>query len=74
MSRKKQVQIDYSDIPSTDEKFWESAEVIIPQKKKSITLRLDSEVLEWFKEHGKGYQTKINAVLKTYVARSKSTT
>jgi len=58
---------DYSTIPETDTKFWKNAKITLPQKKKLLTLRLDSEVVAWFKEEGKGYQTKINAVLKSYV-------
>lgn len=72
MSKIKQNNIDYSDIPETNADFWKDAKICIPQHKQSITLRIDSDVLEWFKTLGKGYQTKINAVLKTYVERSKS--
>ena len=64
MSKKK---IDYSDIPETNTKFWKKTKIMLPQKKKLLTLRLDSEIIDWFKEEGKGYQTKINAVLKSYV-------
>jgi len=60
--------IDYSEIPdlSEDEQFWANAELVVPEKKAQITLRLDSDVLEWFKSQGKGYQTRINSVLRTY--------
>ena len=37
-----------------------------PARKASISLRIDAEVLEWFKAQGAGYQTRINAVLKAY--------
>jgi len=40
----------------------------MPAKKQSITLRLDQEVLGWFRQSGRGYQTRINAVLRSYVA------
>lgn len=60
-------QIDYSEIPATDEKFWKDAKLVIPQAKHSVHLRLDSDIYEWFKSQGKRYQTHINAVLKTYV-------
>ncbi len=59
--------IDYSDISKLDEKFWENAQLVMPENKVKVTMRLDPEVLNWFKEQGKGYQTKINAVLKSYV-------
>ena len=60
-------EIDYSDIPETNENFWQSAKLVIPENKARISIRLDNEVLAWFKSQGKGYQTKINAVLKSYV-------
>ena len=63
----KDEEIDYSDIPELDESFWETAVVEYPEKKKPVTLRLDADVLEWFKSKGKGYQTRINAVLRSYV-------
>jgi uncharacterized protein (DUF4415 family) len=59
--------IDDADIPETDESFWINAKIHLPKTKQSITLRLDPEVLDWFKKDGKGYQTKINAVLRAYV-------
>ena len=59
--------IDYSDIPELDDSFFTKTTVQLPKKKDLITLRLDHEVLEFFKHQGKGYQTLINAVLKTYV-------
>ena len=37
-----------------------------PARKTSISLRIDAEVLEWFKAQGAGYQTRINAVLRAY--------
>lgn len=59
--------IDYSDIPPLDADFFGKATITLPKRKDSITLRLDHEVLSYFKRQGKGYQTFINAVLKTYV-------
>ncbi len=46
--------------------FWAEA-IRWPEPKKQITLRLDSDVLEFFKKQGKGYQTAINFVLRQYV-------
>jgi len=60
-------EIDYSDIPATDKEFWKIAKVKLPQPKKAISLRIDPEVLDWFKAQGKGYQSRMNAVLKAYV-------
>ena len=59
--------IDYSDIPELDDAFFKNAKLELPHKKDSVTLRLDHEIIEWFKKRGKGYQTKINAVLRAYV-------
>jgi len=59
--------IDYSDIPRLDDSFFKRPAVQLPQPKKSITIRIDPEVLEWFRAKGTRYQTRINAVLKAYV-------
>ena len=59
--------IDYSDSPPLDDEFFKQATIELPKPKDSITLRLDHEILEYFKKLGRGYQTKINAVLKAYV-------
>jgi uncharacterized protein (DUF4415 family) len=56
-----------ADAQPTDETFWANAEVVMPQPKHAISLRVDSDVLEWFKSHGSGYQTRINAVLRAYM-------
>ncbi len=59
--------IDVSDIPPLDEAFFAEAEVRLPEHKVPITIRLDPDVLIWFRSAGKGYQTRINAVLRTYM-------
>lgn len=64
--------IDTSDIPELDDRFWENAKMVEPITKQSISIRLDSDVLEWFKSQGKGYQTFINNVLRTYVEHQKT--
>jgi uncharacterized protein (DUF4415 family) len=52
---------------------WDNVVVGIPGPKEQITLRIDQDVVEWFKGTGKGYQTRMNAVLKSYVeARQRS--
>lgn len=58
--------IDTSDIPALDTKFFANAELRLPSKH-PVTIRLDQDVLEWFKAQGKGYQTRINAVLRMYM-------
>ncbi len=60
-------KIDTSDIGPLDEDFFKHAELSMRTPKKSLTLRLDADVLEWFREQGKGYQTRINAILRTYM-------
>ena len=60
-------KIDFSDIPELDRKFWKRAEVVLPKTKKAISLRVDPDVLAWFQARGKGYQSLINAVLRSYV-------
>ena len=55
------------DAQPTDSAFWANAEVVMPQRKRAISLRVDSDVLEWFKSHGRGYQTRMNAVLRAYM-------
>ena len=62
----KDKNIDYSDIPELDENFWENAVIEYPEKKKPVTLRIDADVLSWFKSLGKGYQTRINSVLRSF--------
>jgi uncharacterized protein (DUF4415 family) len=63
----KDEEIDYSDIPELDEAFFEKALIVLPQSKASVSIRLDQEVLDWFKAQGKGYQTRINALLRAYM-------
>lgn len=60
----KDEDIDYSDIPEADESFWRRAELQMPQPKKGIYVRLDTDVLDWLKSKGKGYQTRMNAMLR----------
>ena len=51
---------------ATDADFWKNARVVMPRAKQTITIRLDADLLEWFRKQ-KGYQTRINAVLRTYM-------
>ena len=72
----KDKDINLSDLPEVSpDKF---AQAIVRkglkpvQKKSQITLRVDADVLNWFKAQGKGYQTNINALLKAYMEANKS--
>ena len=61
--------IDYSEIPDLSalgEEFWKKAVVKRAEPKAQVTIRLDREVLDWFKSQGRGYQSRINAVLRAY--------
>ena len=61
------------DAQPLDEEFFKYARIVTPPPKKSIHLRVDVDVLEWFKSEGKGYQTCMNAVLRAYMnAQEKS--
>ena len=48
--------------------FWDDA-VVVAVPKRAISLRVDADVLEWFRETGPRYQTRMNAVLRTYVSK-----
>ena len=63
-------EIDLSDAP--EQRNWKSAKrgVFYKPVKQQLTLRLDSDVVDWFKQQGEGYQTKINAVLRKHVGRN----
>jgi hypothetical protein len=56
--------IDYSDIPPLDKSFFTKATEAWPPTKRQLTIRLDADVLKWLKAHGRGYQTRINRILR----------
>jgi uncharacterized protein (DUF4415 family) len=53
--------------PVASAEWFRQAAVLEPQPKKAVSIRLDEDVLAWFKRRGRGYQTRINAVLRAYV-------
>ena len=55
----------------TDVNFWKKAKVVLPQPKQTVTIWLDADLLGWLRRQ-KGYQTRINAVLRTYMNAQKS--
>lgn len=65
-------QIDDSDAPFLPDAVWTKAAVQLPHTKQQITLRIDAEVLDFFKHTGKRYQSRINAVLRSYVQAHKA--
>lgn len=60
----KDADIDYSDIPPLDKSFYTKAREPWPPAKQQLTIRLDADVLKWLKGHGRGYQTRINRILR----------
>jgi len=52
---------------SLGDEFWKNARVVVPRGKTSVHLRIDSDVVEWFRANGKGHLTRMNAVLRAYV-------
>ena len=66
--------IDTSDIPELDDKFWENARIVLPKNKQAVSLRVSPEVLDFFKEENpKGYTSKMAAVLSAYVNAQRAT-
>ena len=55
--------IDTSEIPELDDEFWENAQWIVPEN----YLRIEHEILEWFKRQGQDYHTQINKVLRAHI-------
>ena len=64
-------EIDLSDVPEITPEMFAQAVVrrgLKPaRKKQQITIRIDDDVLAWFRAQGRGYQTKINALLRAYM-------
>ena len=54
--------------PTEDEFDWANAQMLTFPLKQAVSIRLDDDVLQFFRASGKGYQTRINAVLRSYVA------
>ncbi len=50
-----------------DDAHWSEAVLVIPPKKKAISIRVDEDVLDFFRQEGVGYQRRINAVLRSYM-------
>ena len=60
-----------SDVHATDAEFWKSAKVVMPTPKEIVTMRLDADLLRWFRQQ-RGYQTRINAILRAYMQAHES--
>ena len=72
LAEKPDSDIDYSDIPPLDEAFWARAvpNPFFKTVKTQVSVRIDSDVLAWLKNPGKGYQTRINVILREAMLRS----
>ena len=55
---------ELADLPDD---FWDEAVMVYPEPKEPISIRVDREVLSWFRDQGPGYQTRMNAVLRSYM-------
>lgn len=60
-------EVDTSDIPELTKAFFKRAVIRRPEPKTAVTIRLDRQVLNWFKAKGPGYQARINALLRAYM-------
>lgn len=57
---------------AVDEEFWDTAHVVMPPPHKVHTgIRFDADMLDWFKSQGKGWQTRMNAILRSYMEAHK---
>lgn len=73
MKNRGETQAPRADAPEVDmpEGFWDVAQPQEPKTKQAISMRIDPDILEFFKAQGEGYQTRMNAVLKSYVDAQK---
>ena len=64
--------IDFSEIPEMDAAFFQTARLVMPTglSKQAISMRVDDDVLAWFKSQGKGHLSRMNAVLRAYMLSS----
>ena len=60
---------ELADLPAD---FWDDAEVVSPHPKEAISLRVDPDVLRWFRKGGARYQSRMNAVLRSYMTATES--
>lgn len=66
MNRRDDKEIDYSDIPKTDSKFWEDGEMFLPHKKVNISISIDEDLALWLKAMGKYSNNAINSLIRAY--------
>jgi uncharacterized protein (DUF4415 family) len=68
----KDSDIDYSDIPPLGDEFFRKAAIPWPPAKRQLTIRLDDDVLQWLRANGRGYQTRINRILRAAMESAQS--
>lgn len=66
LAKRPDSEIDFSDIPELDESFWKNAvqNPFYKPTKQVTTIRIDADVMQWLKAQGKGYQTRMNKILR----------
>jgi len=67
LDRLQDADIDTSETPPLGTEFFRRATLRLPEPKASVTIRLDRDVIDWFKSQGSGYQTRMNAVLRLFM-------
>ena len=67
LRRMRDAEIDFSEIPRLGKSFWSKAKLVMPKSKDRLTIRIDHDVVTWLKKQGSGYQTRINAILRSYM-------
>ncbi|MFC1570010.1 BrnA antitoxin family protein [bacterium] len=67
----KEEDIDYSDIPELDDDWFEKA-TLIKSQTKAVSVKLDNDVVEWYRSHDRNYQARINAILRAYMNKHKA--
>ncbi|NES01546.1 MAG: BrnA antitoxin family protein [Okeania sp. SIO2F4] len=64
-------EIDTSDIPELDEQFWQKARRVEPISQETVLIKLDLDIINWFKHQTPNYKTIINQVLRAYINQQK---
>lgn len=74
LANKSDDEIDYSDIPATEDEQWLEADrgKFFRPLKTQASVRIDADVMEWLKRPGKGYQTRLNAILREAMLREQN--
>jgi len=68
---RKAVRADHDAAPVVSAEWFRRARLVEPKPKKAVSIRLDEDVLNWFKRRGRGYQTRMNAILRAYMEASR---